>query len=405
MLKYRIHTLGCKLNYAESSTIARGLERRGYHKAETGEVANLVIINSCSVTSEADRKAREVIRRAVRENPQAEVVVTGCYAKLKADEIAMIEGVTRVESDKSILLATSSPSPAPRPKSQVPFFPSYSLGERTRSFLKVQDGCDYHCSYCTVWRARGESRNAPVADIVAAAREIADTGAREIVLTGVNIGDFGRSTEETFFELIQALAGVEKIDRYRISSIEPNLLTNEIIEFCAANEKFMPHFHIPLQSGCDSVLRKMGRRYTTDFFATKIAYVRSLIPHAFIGIDVIVGFPGETDDDFKTTLTFLKDIRPSYLHIFPYSARDNTMAAAMVDQVPGAIKKQRMAQLEALNETLQSEFAGRELQRSHLVLVEGRDKATGRLFGHTENYLRVEIDGHDELINSIIEFK
>lgn len=382
MKKYKIHTLGCKLNYAESSTIARGLEEQGYVKAERDEVAQLVVINSCAVTGESERKARELIRRAARENSGAELVVTGCYAKLREAEIMALDGVTRVETVKALA--------------------SYSSGERTRSFLKVQDGCNYHCSYCTVCRARGESRNAPIAQIVASAGEIAKRGAREIVLTGVNIGDFGRSTGESFLDLLQELEAVQGIERYRISSIEPNLLTTEIIEFCAASPKFMHHFHIPLQSGCDSILRRMGRRYTTDFFASKVAQVRRSMPDAFIGIDVIVGFPGETDEDFQTTVRFLEHLRPAFLHIFPYSARPDTVAAGFADQVEAKIKKERVARLGVLCDELLSEFTESQKNRPKSILVEGRSTKTGMLFGHTENYIRLELEGGNDLINTIV---
>lgn len=393
-MNYKIYTLGCKLNYAESFTIARNLETDGWIKACKGEVANLVIINSCSVTSQADHKARELIRRAVRENSGAEVIVTGCYAKLKGDEISRIDGVTRVEADKSKIVSHHLGGDT--------FFAAYSTGERVRSFLKVQDGCDYHCSYCTVWRARGESRNAPIAAIVAQANEIAAKGVREIVLTGVNIGDFGKSTGESFLDLITALDSVKGIERYRISSIEPNLLTDEIIAFCKQSSKLMAHFHIPLQSGCDTVLKRMGRRYTAAFFAEKIATIRRSMPDVFIGVDVIVGFAGESDAHFQATYNLLNTIRPSYLHIFPYSQRDNTAAAKFADQVSPIVKKARAAKLEALNVELQKEFYDRWIESPHLVLVEGRDKRSGRLFGHTENFIRVELDGDNSAINTIV---
>lgn len=379
---YKIYTLGCKLNFAESSSIARAIEQRGYERARRDEVADLVVINSCAVTGESERKARELIRRAVRENAGAEVVVTGCYAKLRQGEIEAIEGVSRVETVKALT--------------------SYSLGERTRSFLKVQDGCDYHCTYCTVWRARGESRNVPVAEIVAQAREIAARGVREIVLTGVNIGDFGRSTGESFLDLIRSLDTVGGVDRYRISSIEPNLLTDEIIDFCAASPRFMPHFHIPLQSGCDRVLKKMGRRYTTEFFASKIERVRAAVPDVFIGIDVIVGFPGETAAEFEATVEFLRRVRPAFLHVFPYSARPDTAAARFEDQVEARVKKERVAVLGALCDELLAEFTASQRGKPHKILIEGRSSRSGLLFGHTENYIRREVEGGDELINTVV---
>lgn len=382
MKRYKIHTLGCKLNYAESSTLGRRFEEQGYIRAMRGEVADLVVINSCAVTGESERKARELIRRAVRENEGAELVVTGCYAKLREAEIMAIRGVSRVESVKSLR--------------------SYSSGERTRSFLKVQDGCDYHCSYCTVWRARGESRSAPIEDVVGDAREIARKGVCEIVLTGVNIGDFGRKTGETFLDLLVALDQVEGIERYRISSIEPNLLTDDIIAFCATSAKFMPHFHIPLQSGCDSILKRMRRRYTSEFFASKVSAVRQQIPDVFIGVDVIVGFPGETDGDFQQTYRFLESISPSFLHVFPYSKRPNTTAAQFEGQVDPKIKKERVTRLQALSDRFLSDFTEAQKGKRQSILIEGRAK-NGKLFGHTQNYIRVEMDGGDELINTIVE--
>ncbi|MEG0655618.1 MAG: MiaB/RimO family radical SAM methylthiotransferase [Mucinivorans sp.] len=380
--KYKIITLGCKLNYAESATIARALREQGMQPASKGEAAQKVVINSCAVTAESEHKTREMIRRAVRENPGAEIVVSGCYAKLREKEIMAIQGVSRVETQKSLT--------------------AYSTSGRTRSFLKVQDGCDFHCSYCTVWRARGASRNAPIADLVNSARAIAATGAREIVLTGVNIGDFGRTTGESFLDLLIALDKVEGVDRYRISSIEPNLLTDEIIAFCALSPKFMPHFHIPLQSGCNSILQVMGRRYTAQFFADKIDSIRAIMPNVFIGVDVIVGFPGETDDNFTDTMRLLQRVRPSFLHVFPYSARPDTPAAGMEGQVAPGVKKERAARLGALSEELLSEFTTKQQKAEHAILVEGRDK-NGLLFGHTENYIRMEIEGGDQLINTIVK--
>ncbi len=380
MGSYKIYTLGCKLNYAESSSIARSMEAKSLSKATKDERADIVVINSCAVTAQSEKKTRELIRRAVRENSGAEVIVTGCYAKLRGEEILSIEGVSAVQKVKELT--------------------AYSLGERTRSFLKVQDGCDYHCSYCTVWRARGESRNAPISDIIKQAESIAASGVQEIVITGVNTGDFGRSTGESFIELLRALEGVEGISRYRISSIEPNLLTQEIIEFCAASDKFMPHFHIPLQSGSDPILKKMGRRYTSADFAKKIEAVRAAIPDVFIGIDVIVGFPSESDELFGETLELLKTIRPSFLHVFPYSQRPNTVAARMEEQVSDGDKKERVKILTELSDSLLSEFTQSEDGKEHSVLVEGRDR-NGLLFGHTENYIKVEFEGDDSLIGTV----
>lgn len=381
-MKYKIYTLGCKLNFAESSTISRKMEAQGFVLAARGEEASRVVINSCAVTAQSEKKARELIRRVVRENRGAEVIVTGCYAKLRGDEISAIDGVSRVETSKDLT--------------------SYSLAERTRSFLKVQDGCDYHCSYCTVWRARGKSRNAPISEIVKQAQLIADAKVREIVLTGVNIGDFGRSTGDTLLDLIRELDRVVGVERIRISSIEPNLLSEDIIKFCAQSDKFMPHYHIPLQSGCDTVLQAMGRRYTTADFERKIALVRASQASVFIGIDVIVGFPNESDDDFEQTVALLERVRPAFLHIFPYSQRPGTKADTMDGQVSVAVKRERVARLQTLCDRLLSEFTQSEAAKPHKILVEGTTKE-GKLFGHTENYIRVEFEGGKELITTIVE--
>ncbi len=375
--RLKIYTLGCKLNYAESSAIGRAFEDGGGVVVDRKEVgAEVVVVNSCAVTSESEKKTRELIRRVVRENMGAEVVVTGCYAKLREHELLAIEGVSRVETVKNLT--------------------AWSFGERTRSFLKVQDGCDYHCTYCTVWRARGESRNLPVAEIVRQAREIATLGAREIVLTGVNIGDFGKSTGESFLQLIQELDRVEGIDRYRISSIEPNLLTTEVIEFCRGSERFMPHFHIPLQSGADAVLRNMGRRYRGEDFCRKVEEVRSAIPDVFLGVDVIVGFPGEEEEEFQQTLQVLERTKPAFLHVFPYSKRPDTPAADFPDQVDEVIKKERVKLLNALSDKLLADFTQKYKDTPKKILVEGRNKE-GKFFGHSENYIRVEFFAdHDE---------
>ena len=320
------HTLGCKLNFSESSTFARQFEQEGFERVSSEAEADICVINSCSVTEHADKKCRNLIRRIHRRNPKALIAVTGCYAQLKPQEIARIEGVSLVLSnnDKGDLykrvveLSGKTEIYSCETDSLTRFFAAFSTNDRTRTFLKVQDGCDYCCAYCTIHYARGSSRNLPVADLVGMARQIAAEGQKEIVITGVNTGDFGRTTGESFLDLLKALNEVEGIERYRISSIEPNLLTDEIIAFCAASPKFQHHFHIPLQSGSDSVLARMRRRYTTARFADRIASVRRSMPDAFIGIDVIVGFPGETEADFETTCRFLESIAPAYLHIFPF---------------------------------------------------------------------------------------
>ncbi len=383
MSYYKIYTLGCKLNYAESSSIARSMENRGIAKAEADQSADIVVINSCAVTAQSEKKTRELIRRVARENSGAELIVTGCYAKLRGEEILSIEGVTGVQPLKELT--------------------AYSIGERTRSFLKVQDGCNYHCTFCTVWRARGESRNAPIEEIVAQAEKIAEVGVQEIVLTGVNIGDFGRSTGDNFIDLLRALDRVEGINRYRISSIEPNLLSAEILDFCVDSKKFMPHFHIPLQSGSNDILKKMGRRYRTEDFEAKIDTIRAKMPNAFIGLDVIVGFPGESDELFECTVKFLERVKPSFLHIFPYSQRPNTIAAEMDGQVDPSVKKARVKRLGELSDRFLGDFTVKQLQQTQLVLVEGRGR-DGKLFGHTENYIKVSIEEQcsDDLIGTII---
>ncbi|MDE5637280.1 MAG: tRNA (N(6)-L-threonylcarbamoyladenosine(37)-C(2))-methylthiotransferase MtaB, partial [Alistipes sp.] len=337
--RVNFHTLGCKLNFSESSTLARRFEEGGFVRVGANEQADICVVNTCSVTEHADKKCRNLIRKLHRRNPQAIIAVTGCYAQLKPYEIAEIEGVDIVLSnnDKGDLykrvVELSGKGDAQvyscATEELTRFFAAFSSGDRTRAFLKVQDGCDYCCSYCTIHYARGSSRNMPIADIVAEARRIAEAGQKEIVITGVNTGDFGRTTGERFIDLLRALDEVEGIERYRISSIEPNLLTDEIIAFCAASPKFQHHFHIPLQSGCDRILGLMRRRYTTARFAERIAEVRRLMPDAFIGIDVIVGFPTESDADFRETHEFLERIAPAFLHIFPFSVRPGTPAAEM----------------------------------------------------------------------------
>ncbi len=360
------------------------MEEGGMCRAQRGEIANKVVVNSCAVTAQSEKKTRELIRRVVRENPNAEVVVTGCYAKLREPEILNIKGVTAVQTTKAIT--------------------AWSYGERTRSFLKVQDGCNYHCTYCTVWRARGISRNAPIAEVVEQAEQIASRGVKEIVLTGVNTGDFGRSTGESFLELLYALEAVDGIERYRISSIEPNLLTQEIIEFCASSQKFMPHFHLPLQSGSNRILGGMGRRYNAQMFIDKVDAVRALIPDVFIGVDVIVGFPSESEQDFSDTVEVLKRVGATFLHVFPYSQRPDTLAAEMVEQIAEPIKKERVATLSKLSEELLRDFTERELSKPQEVLVEGRARS-GKLFGHTANYIRVELDeGDDSLIGEVVKY-
>lgn len=434
-MKIAFQTLGCKLNYAETSTYERGFVAAGWEVVPWQDRADVYLINTCAVTEHAEKKARNLIRKMHRTAPEAAIVVTGCYAELRREQIEALEGVVRVfgaaekrqvvpetvacvdvapsdagqaaGSQKRVLAARSQPAPlrkcSPEP---VPLSPgssatqvmeAYSSGERTRSFLKVQDGCDNFCAYCTVPFARGRSRNIPICEAVRQAREIAASGIREIVLTGVNTGDFGRTTGESFLDLLKALNAVDGIERYRISSIEPNLLTDEISAWLASGTKFLPHFHIPLQTGSDTLLKKVGRRYDTALFASRIDTIRrhwkeatGLDGTVFFGIDVIVGLPGETDELFEETYNFLAErIRPAYLHIFPYSRRSGTRAAVMPDQVQDRIKTARVERLEALCRELEAEFIATNRGRKERVLWES-DKKDGRMAGYTGNYIRIE---------------
>ncbi len=408
-------TLGCKLNYAETSTYERALLKEGLEAVPWNRGADIFLVNTCSVTEHSDKKSRNIIRKLHRLSPDAMIVVTGCYAQLKKAEIEKIEGVTMVfgAAEKSAIVPSvltklrEESESLPLHKSAC-IFPAYSDGERTRSFLKVQDGCDYRCAYCTVPDARGESRNIPIALAVEQAREIAAAGIREIVLTGVNTGDFGRTTGENFFDLIRSLNNVEGIERYRISSIEPNLLTEEMIDWIASGTKFLPHFHIPLQAGSDTVLKEMGRRYDTAAFAAKIAYIREKMekpdgPKVFFGIDVIAGFPGETDELFMETYDFLgKVVKPAFIHVFPYSRRAGTRAAARKDQVQDSIKTRRVQTLEELSAKLHEEFLEQNRGVTGHVLFESTDK-NGMMEGYTENYIRVSRPYDPELIGKITE--
>lgn len=411
-------TLGCKLNYAETSTYERRLLESGVplEVMPWSKGADIFLVNTCSVTEHSDKKCRNIIRKLHRVSPEAAIFVTGCYAELKRGEIEALEGVRAVfgAKEKNLVVPRvldyiaedQNNSEIPVSCEKTPwncggdYLGAYSTGERTRSFLKVQDGCDFKCNYCTVPYARGESRNEPIADIVLKAEEIAATGCREIVITGVNTGDFGKSTGENFFDLIKALNAVEDIERYRISSIEPNLLTEPMIDWIVSGTKFLPHFHIPLQSGSDAVLREMGRRYDTGAFARKIEYIRKAFGDrkVFFGIDVIVGFPGETDELFEQTYNFLKNrIRPAFIHIFPYSRRAGTPAAVRKDLVQDSVKTERVARLEELCKELHREFVSGCLGDSAQVLFEGADK-NGKMCGYTENYIKVWEDYDPNLI-------
>lgn len=410
-------TLGCKLNFAETSTFARAFAAAGYEEVRPGADVDIVVINTCSVTEHADKKCRNLIRRLHKTAPDATIAVTGCYAQLKPEEILAIEGVDLVvgaESKNDLVRLTLAADRGKHGYScqiedVASFFPAFSSGERTRSFLKVQDGCDYHCSYCTVPLARGHSRNIPIAELVAQAREIAAEGILEVVLTGVNTGDFGKTSGESFLALLQALEAVPGIERYRISSIEPNLLTEEILRWIATGTKFLPHFHIPIQSGCDRTLKAMHRRYTARQFEEKIALIRDILEtpeerytRVFFGIDVIVGFPGETEADFEETYRLLERVRPAFLHIFPYSRRAGTPAAERPDQVQESVKTARVQRLEALSERLHADFTAANAGRPAKVLFESTMKG-GKMFGYTDNYLRIERPYDKNLIGKIVE--
>ena len=404
------YTLGCKLNFSETSTIGKILREAGVRTARKGEKADICVVNTCSVTEVADKKCRQAIHKLVKQHPGAFVVVTGCYAQLKPETVAKIEGVDVVlgaEQKKDLLhylgnlqKHETGEAYTSALKDIRSFAPSCSRGDRTRFFLKVQDGCDYKCAYCTIHYARGASRNMPIADLVKEAEQIAAAGQREIVITGINTGDFGRTTGERFIDLLRALNEVEGIERYRISSIEPNLLTDEIIAFCASSPKFQHHFHIPLQSGSDSVLARKRRRYTTAKFAERIEAVRRLMPDAFIGIDVIVGFPGETEADFRTTYEFLERLAPAYLHIFPFSERSGTPAVDFPDKVQPSVATQRVEVLEKLCRRLHGEFCARAEGTTDEVLFESTMRG-GMMFGYTGNYRRVKVLYDRSRINTI----
>ena len=412
MKKIAFITLGCKLNYAETSTYERALLKEGFEAVPWNKGADVFIVNTCTVTEHSDKKSRNIIRKLHRQNPLAQIYVTGCSAQLRRADYEAIEGVRRVfgATEKSLVV----PSIIENTRGAEccgnglgTFFPAYSSGERTRSFLKVQDGCDYKCHYCTVPYARGESRNIPISEIIPQAEAIAAEGIKEIVLTGVNTGDFGKSTGETFFDLIKELNKVEGIERYRISSIEPNLLTEEMIDWITSGTKFLPHYHIPLQSGCDTILRDMGRRYDTAAFAHKIQYIRQKTevprgPKVFFGIDVIVGFPGETDELFMETYNFLKDVvRPAFIHIFPYSRRAGTPAAERKDQVQDCKKTLRVQMLEELSAQLHAEFIEANKGVAEKVLFESTEKG-GMMAGYTGNYIRITRPFDPTLIGEIV---
>ncbi|MFR9650227.1 MAG: tRNA (N(6)-L-threonylcarbamoyladenosine(37)-C(2))-methylthiotransferase MtaB [Rikenellaceae bacterium] len=412
--RVNFYTLGCKLNYSESSTLARQFVEGGFIRVEENQPSDIAVINTCSVTEHSDKKCRNIIRKIHRTNPDAIIAVTGCYAQLKPLDVAAIEGVDIVLSnnDKIQLYSKVSSLLAKRAGEQAQvyscsseeitsFFRAFSSGDRTRAFLKVQDGCDYKCSYCTIHYARGASRNIAIEDVISQAHKVAQNAQREIVITGINTGDFGRTTGEKFIDLLRALDAVEGIERYRISSIEPNLLTDEIIDFCAQSTKFQPHFHIPLQSGSDMTLGAMRRRYTAAKFEQRIDKIRSVMSDAFIGIDVIVGFPGESDEQFMESYNLLKRIRPAFLHIFPFSVRKGTPAAEMSGQISPQIKSERAAKLGELCDELHREFVSRFVGRECQVLFESVVRG-GEMFGYSENYCRVRAAYDSTLINQIV---
>lgn len=415
MIQYKkvaFYTLGCKLNFAETSTISRLFEDAGYAKVDFDDDPDIYIINTCSVTEKADSKCKQLVRKALRINPNAFITIIGCYAQLKPEEISKISGVDLVlgANEKFNLLDYVDESLVKKEQAEIAFknikqtnsfVPAFSIGDRTRTFLKIQDGCDYFCTFCTIPLARGKSRNASIEQTLVEARKVAQTNAKEIVLTGVNIGDFGQGGAENFFGLIQALDQIEEIDRFRISSIEPNLLDNEIIHFCLQDSKrFVPHFHIPLQSGSDRLLQKMRRKYLRDLYAERVAYIKKLAPDCCIGVDVIVGFPGETDEDFEETLLFLKDLDISYLHVFVYSERANTTAVKLGNAVPMSIRKERSKQLHILSEKKKRKFYEENVGKTKTVLFE-QEEDNGMMYGFTDNYVKVKIPFDEKLSNTL----
>ena len=404
------HTLGCKLNFSETSTIGKMLAERGVRSARAGEVPDICVVNTCTVTELANKKCRQEIRRLASKYPEAVIVVTGCYAQLKSEEVAGIDGVDIVvgnDQKEEIVdyldrwFAERQPVVKVTPlKDMKRFIPSCSRGDRTRYFLKVQDGCDYYCSYCTIPRARGRSRSGSIADLVEQARGAAAEGGKEIVITGVNIGDFGKGTNETFFDWVKALDEVEGIERYRISSIEPDLLTDEIISFVAGSKRFMPHFHIPLQSGSDAMLKLMRRHYDRQLFADKIAKIRREIPDAFIGVDLITGMRGETDEIFEDSKEFIASLDISRLHVFTYSERPGTMALNITPVVDQQTKHLRTRKMMALSDKKLDAFTRRYLGTARPVLFEHTTDG-GTMKGFTDNYLRIEVPADESLVNRV----
>ena len=412
--KVAFYTLGCKLNFSETSTIARGFEKGGYAKVDFDEHADIYIINTCSVTDNADKKCKQIVKKARKQNPAAFVAIIGCYAQLKPQEIAAIDGVSLVlgANEKfNILEHVEKIDKEEGAKifdgeiSHVNIFhPSYSYGDRTRTFLKVQDGCDYSCSFCTIPLARGKSRSNTIAETMKVAHEVAQSDAREVVLTGVNIGDFGRYNDETFGDLVKELDTLEGIDRIRISSIEPNLLTTEIIDFVSTSKRFVPHFHVPLQSGSPDILKAMRRRYKRDVYSDRVEKIKSIMPHCCIGVDVIVGFPGETEELFMETYNFINELDVSYLHVFTYSERDNTHAVELGGVVSSQDRAKRSKMLHILSDKKRRAFYEQNIGKDATVLFE-TERDGDVMYGFTENYVKVKTPYNEALANQIVNVK
>ena len=414
MIQYKkvaFYTLGCKLNFSETSTISRNFEEGGYAKVDFEEDPDIYVINTCSVTENADKKCKQLVKKALKINPDAFVAIIGCFAQLKPVEISKIPGVDLVlgANEKFNILEHIEKLQTKQEQAIVSFesikktedfIPAFSLGDRTRSFLKVQDGCDYFCTFCTIPLARGKSRNASIPKTIAEAKKISETAVKEVVLTGVNIGDFGQNGDENFFQLLQELDCIKGIDRFRISSIEPNLLSNEIIHFCLQESKhFVPHFHIPLQSGSNRLLQVMRRKYLRELYAERVAFIKSLRPDTCIGVDVIVGFPGETDEEFLETMDFLKDLNISYLHVFTYSERANTTAVKLGEPVPMSIRRERSKQLHILSDKKKRAFYEQNLRSLRTVLFE-HEEDNGIMYGFTENYVKVKMAYDAQMVNT-----
>ena len=420
MKKVAFYTLGCKLNFAETSTIARSFEEDGYIRVDFDDPADIYVINTCSVTENADKQFKQIVRKALKTNPKAFLAAVGCYAQLKPEELASVDGVDLVLGAKEKFNITQYIDDLTKNNEGVVhsceiaetdfYVGSYSIGDRTRAFLKVQDGCDYKCTYCTIPMARGISRSDTIENILNNAKKISDKGIKEIVLTGVNIGDYGKGEfgnkkhEHTFLELVQALDKVEGIERLRISSIEPNLIKDETIDFIAQSNSFVPHFHIPLQSGSNEILKKMKRRYLRELYVSRVAKIREVMPDACIGVDVIVGFPGETDELFLETYHFLNELDISYLHVFTYSERDNTEAVLMDGVVPDAVRAKRSKMLRGLSAKKRNAFYESQLGKEKTVLFES-DNKQGYIHGFTENYVKVKAPWDPALVNTLHKVK